>query len=119
MNVESYRQKLLAEERTLLARIREAEEAGRVAEPGARDWGDEASDDEQQGEQLTEADSDSALLRQVQDALKRIDNGTYGKCVVDGGEIEEKRLEAEPWTPYCIKHLRMLESANSTQTPSL
>jgi DnaK suppressor protein len=107
------------EERRLLARIKEAEEGGRVAEPGARDWGDEASDDEQQGEQLTEADRDSALLKQVQDALKRIDNGAYGKCVVDGGDIEEKRLQAEPWTPYCLKHLRALESASSVQIPSL
>ena len=119
MNVESYRQRLLTEERALLARIKEAAEGGRVAEPGARDWGDEASDDEQQGEQLIEADTDSALLKQVQDALIRIDNGTYGKCMVDGGDIDEKRLEAEPWTPYCLKHLQMLESASSIRTPSL
>jgi RNA polymerase-binding transcription factor DksA len=93
-------------------------ESGRVAEPGARAWGDEASDDEQQGEQLTETVSDSALLTQVQDALKRIDNGTYGKCVVDDGQIEEKRLEAEPWPPYCLKHLQKLEGPASIRTPS-
>ena len=119
LNTESYRQKLLAEEHSLLARIGRAEESGRVAEPGARDWADEASVDEQQGEQLTEADTDSALLTQVQDALKRIDNGTFGKCLVDGGPIEEKRLEAEPWTPYCLKHQQSIEASESIRTPSL
>jgi DnaK suppressor protein len=119
LNIESYRQRLLAEEHSLLARIGRAEESARVVEPGARDWADEASDDEIQGEQLAEADTDTALLKQVQDALKRIDDGTFGKCVVDGGPIEEKRLEAEPWTPYCLKHQQKIEASESIRTPTL
>jgi DnaK suppressor protein len=45
----------------------------------------------------------------VRAALKRIDDGTYGKCVVDGEPIDEKRLESVPWTPYCLKHQAELE----------
>jgi hypothetical protein len=30
-----------------------------------------------------------------------VDNGTFGTCLVDGGPIEEKRLDAAPWTPRC------------------
>jgi RNA polymerase-binding transcription factor DksA len=37
-------------------------------------------------------------------ALKRIDDGTFGKCAVDGKEIEEKRLEANPLAETCIAH---------------
>ena len=37
-------------------------------------------------------------------ALERIENGTYGHCVVCGAEIPRERLEALPWTPYCLTH---------------
>ncbi len=37
-------------------------------------------------------------------ALKRIEDGTYGKCEVCGGKIEETRLEADPSATTCIKH---------------
>jgi DnaK suppressor protein len=39
----------------------------------------------------------------VQDALKRIEKGTYGKCVECAEEISLARLEAVPWAPYCLK----------------
>lgn len=43
-------------------------------------------------------------LAQVEAALARIDAGSYGSCEVCGEEIAEGRLEARPWTPYCIRH---------------
>ena len=42
--------------------------------------------------------------RTHQAALERIDAGTYGICAVCGEQIAEGRLEARPWTPYCIRH---------------
>lgn len=46
-------------------------------------------------------------LNNVKDALKAIQNGTYGKCMVDGKEhnIEEERLNANPAATTCISHL--------------
>jgi RNA polymerase-binding transcription factor DksA len=41
---------------------------------------------------------------EIKDALKRIENGTYGKCEVCGTEIPEARLEANPSAKTCIKH---------------
>lgn len=38
-------------------------------------------------------------------ALKRLDEGTYGKCEVDGAPIEEARLEADPAATTCRAHL--------------
>lgn len=38
-------------------------------------------------------------------ALARIEEGTYGTCSVDGGAIEEDRLEAEPAAATCKAHL--------------
>jgi RNA polymerase-binding transcription factor DksA len=46
----------------------------------------------------------SAGLDQVDAALARIADGTYGICAVCGEAIAEGRLEARPWTPYCISH---------------
>ncbi len=52
------------------------------------------------------------------DALGRVADGSFGTCIVDGGPIEEQRLEAAPWTPYCLKHAQRLE-AGSSKTPTL
>lgn len=41
-------------------------------------------------------------LRDVTEALKRIEEGVYGKCVVCGKDIEEKRLLAIPEAKKCI-----------------
>lgn len=43
-------------------------------------------------------------LAQIEAALRRIAAGTYGSCEVCGAAIAEGRLEARPWTPYCIEH---------------
>lgn len=43
-------------------------------------------------------------LDQIDEALARIANDTYGRCSVCGNDISEGRLEARPWTPYCIDH---------------
>ena len=41
-------------------------------------------------------------LRQVEEALKRIDDGTYGECLRCEEEISEARLKVRPETPICI-----------------
>ena len=41
-------------------------------------------------------------LQQIEDALERIENGTYGICRVCGKEIDEARLRAVPTTTICV-----------------
>ncbi len=48
-------------------------------------------------------DRESNLLRNVRAALARIEDGSYGTCLHCEEEIKPKRLEAVPWTPYCIR----------------
>lgn len=44
-----------------------------------------------------------ARLKRIGDALRRIDQGTYGRCVVCGERIPDERLEALPDAAYCVK----------------
>jgi RNA polymerase-binding transcription factor DksA len=85
----------------------------------AHDIGDASVADEMASEQFTEAERDSAELKQVRDALARVNDGTFGKCIVDGGPIEEQRLDAVPWTPYCLKHEQRLEAGAPPRTRTL
>lgn len=47
-------------------------------------------------------DSERKLIIEIDNALARIDNGTYGICELDGQPIPKPRLEAIPWALYCI-----------------
>lgn len=42
-------------------------------------------------------------LRRVDAALARFEEGVYGFCIESGEEIEEKRLETQPWAEFCIE----------------
>ena len=48
-------------------------------------------------------DRESSLLRSVRSALGRIADGSYGTCLHCEEEIKPKRLDAVPWTKYCIR----------------
>lgn len=120
MNTEQYKRLLLAEEKRLVDGMERAGLTTRETdEESAGDATDRSVDGEQKEEQFQEADTGWAMLRQVRDALQRIKDGTYGKCIVDGGPIEEKRLNAMPWTSYCMKHQQSIERAHPPQTPTL
>lgn len=47
-------------------------------------------------------DRESRLLTQVRGALRRIDEGNFGTCLHCEEDISIKRLNAVPWTPFCI-----------------
>ena len=120
MNTEHFKQLLIAEEQELLARMNRAEATARESrDEGVHDRGDESVSDVLSEDQIHEADTSWGVLKQVRDALQRIEDGTFGKCVVDGGPIEEKRLEAIPWAAYCLKHEKLLETSQSVATPTL
>jgi len=48
-------------------------------------------------------DRESNLLRSVKGALVRVADGSYGVCMHCEEDIKPKRLDAVPWTKYCIK----------------
>jgi len=54
-------------------------------------------------------DSERKLIKEIDEALNRMENGTYGICEGSGESIPRARLEAIPWTKYCIAYASMLE----------
>lgn len=113
MDLKIYKQRLLELETKTSNRASREEIRGREQLiDTAADTGDASVADESTSEDFTEAELDAAVLQQIRDALRRIENGTYGRCVVDGGPIEAARLDAVPWAPYCLKHQKLLEAAS-------
>jgi RNA polymerase-binding transcription factor DksA len=120
MNTQHYKQRLLDLEQALSARIgQEADQGQGEFIDSAHDVGDASVADALASEEFAEAEHNADVLQQVRDALGRVADGTFGTCIVDGGPIEERRLEAVPWTPYCLKHAQRLEVAASPRTPTL
>jgi DnaK suppressor protein len=120
MNTDDYKRRLQKKEQELSAGIQKAMASARgPIERPVGDGSDMSVDTEQKEFQLRDVAADSKVLAEVRDALRRIDNGTFGACVVDGKPIEVKRLEAIPWTPYCLKHQRELERPGSSRTATL
>jgi len=54
-------------------------------------------------------DSERRLLAEIEDALTRIENGTYGICEGNGEPIPKGRLDAIPWARYCVSCASMFE----------
>ncbi|HWB14019.1 MAG TPA: TraR/DksA C4-type zinc finger protein [Pirellulales bacterium] len=55
--------------------------------------------------------NEETILADVRAALNRIDQGTYGICEECQTEIDEARLEALPYTPYCINCAQKMATA--------
>lgn len=53
--------------------------------------------------------NERTLLREIDEALQRIDNHTYGICMATGKPITKARLHAKPWAKYCIEYARKRE----------
>jgi len=47
-------------------------------------------------------DRESKLLKEVNAAMKRVEEGSYGTCLRCEEEIPEKRMKAVPWAAYCV-----------------
>ena len=54
-------------------------------------------------------DEEKKLLEEIDAALSRIEDGSYGICEATGKAISKARLKAKPWARYCVEHARKLE----------
>jgi DnaK suppressor protein len=101
--LEKYRRLLELKQAELsaeLAKARDAEEESN--EESTQDIADKAVSSYTREFLYSLTDSERTALRQIDEAIARIDDGTYGSCMNCGVPMSEKRLTAVPWTPYCV-----------------
>lgn len=75
---------------------------------------DIGSDTYEQDFMLGLAENERRHLREIDEALLRIKNGTYGVCLMTGEQIPAARLEAKPWAMYTIEAARKIEGGYRT-----
>jgi len=59
-------------------------------------------------------DSKHVLVREILDALRRIEEGVYGICEGTGKPISKGRLEANPWARYCVEYACRIEGGKAS-----
>lgn len=59
-------------------------------------------------------EGERALLRDIDDALVRIDKGTYGVCEATGKPIGKARLRARPWAKFCYEYVLAQEKGRQS-----
>ncbi|HEY3993104.1 MAG TPA: TraR/DksA C4-type zinc finger protein [Ktedonobacteraceae bacterium] len=79
------------------------------AHEGPRDIEDVATDFLETQQEQSIMVNQKALLTLVENALQRLENGTYGLCQQCGEAINPKRLEALPWAERCVRCEKQLE----------
>jgi RNA polymerase-binding transcription factor len=97
---------LLAERDRLRADLAEG-----IVAPGPMTYGSQAAAASQVFEQqrdLALRDHNQQHLAEVEAALRRLDDGTYGTCVSCGHPVAPERLEALPWASHCIGCQRLV-----------
>jgi DnaK suppressor protein len=101
---EKYRKRLLVRQEELILDIsRNRQVTDETVDEQAQDMVDRATSayTREFAFSLSEADRKALLL--IEQALLRIDQGTYGVCVHCQGVVQEKRLEAVPWARHCLE----------------
>jgi len=98
------RAQLEEERKHLRAQLLELGVAGDGALTFDENFADSGQVAAEQGETRVLAASLSDQLADVERALAKMDDGSYGRCEVCGEEISGPRLEAMPATRYCINH---------------
>ncbi|MBW1971628.1 MAG: TraR/DksA family transcriptional regulator [Thermoplasmata archaeon] len=81
-----------------------------IGKNGTQDIGDEASNIYSQNLLMQIGENEIALLKEIEAALTRIEEGRYGECEECGEPIPEKRLEITPWARLCVKCQREKEA---------
>ena len=66
------------------------------------DMADQASGNNEVHIALRLRQTDAKILQAIEEALQRIEKGTYGICRDCGNHIAPARLQAIPWTRVCI-----------------
>ena len=101
---DKFRKRLLAKQEELLHDLtRNREVTDESVDEQAQDMVDRATSAYTREFAFSLSESDRKTLLLIDQALLRLDQGTYGTCVHCQGPVQEKRLEAVPWARHCLE----------------
>ena len=110
--VEQFRKKLEALKEQITNQVRGANESVKLPEEGkgySQHQADEGTDDFVRTVNLEVSDKEFKILRQIERALEKINEETYGICDLTEEEIPLARLEAVPYATMTVKAQEKLE----------
>lgn len=100
---ETHRKTLQDKQQEMIETFNRDRAAGNAPnDDGIQDLADKAASTYSKELNFSLSDADRIMLQQIEEALDRIKTGEYGTCTNCGTVIGEKRLQAIPWTPFCI-----------------
>jgi len=120
--LQSFRQQLKQERDQIVERLDDTDSYGlarpmndAVSELSGYDNhpGDLGSEMFEREKDLSLRDADNSRLQNIDEAMDRIENGTYGSCARCGADIAEERLAISPEARYCITCQRNVEEIDS------
>jgi DnaK suppressor protein len=102
--VRVFRDRLMDRRQSLVGQVQQAELYSRERDAEAtQDPADMAANAYTKELLVSMSDNDRQLLNLIDEALERMDDSGYGKCVRCGQPLPEKRLEAVPWARHCVR----------------
>jgi DnaK suppressor protein len=108
--LEQFKKRLEDRQAELRRMVSSRQQDGRnQGEDIAQDIADKAASSYNKEFLFTQSTNERQMLGMVDSALARIREGTFGECISCGNEINAKRLDAVPWTRYCIECQEKLE----------
>lgn len=112
--LDHFRRLLLEKRAAVLSDVSAMEEGALKSDRGSlsaltQHMADQGSDEYEQSLSLGLAESQRRLLTEIDEALERIESGTYGICAVLGIAIPKERLEAKPWAKTSLEGARLLD----------
>lgn len=111
-DLENVRKRLLDMRTQITNQVREASEDVKSVDEVkgySQHQADEGTDDFNRTISLSVSSKEQEILRQIDRALEKIDEGTYGKCDVTGKPIPAKRLEAVPYAAMTVEAQEQIE----------
>lgn len=120
-NISRWERKLTVEREELLATLqRLSDETRQTDADETKDVGDVCLSTLTKESLFQQRSQAQGRLRMIEMALTRIEEGSFGTCMLCGEEIKARRLEALPWASNCIHCQEQLEQQREgeVQTPS-
>jgi DnaK suppressor protein len=107
---QALRQRLESQRDEILNMYRQDLRAGQEsADDGTEDIVDRANNAYNRELMFSLSDAERNTLLQIENALRRMDEGSYGRCANCGRNIALPRLEALPWARFCVDCQEMAE----------